>query len=98
MPSQRATSTCSPKTPRPGAAGCSECGTSVLVGVRSWSLSTTLRGRHGPPCYFTSKGNRFGEFGALLTGHRIWIGSRGWRLQGPAFSPEALPGMRSVRR
>lgn len=54
-----------PQTPRPRAAGCSTCGTSMLVGAHSWSISSMLRGRPGPPCSFTSEGNRFGELGDL---------------------------------
>lgn len=88
MPSQGTTSTCSPKTPD---LVLLECGTGMLVGT--WSVSTMLRGRHGPPCYFTSR-----ETGLESLGICSWATECGLAPEARAFSPEALPGVRSVRR
>lgn len=54
-----------------------------------------LRGRHGPPCYFTIEENRFGELGDLPVATECGLAPKGG---GRAFSPGDLPGVRNVRR
>lgn len=80
---------CSPQTPRPRAAGRSECGSSMLEGAHSYLRSTVLRAGPRPPCYFTSQGNGLESLGNLLTATQ----NSDW-LEGGAPGPCFLPARR----